>query len=383
MKGPSVTPFYAGEVGRRLGLRERAGLPTVPMHYGQPTAGAPARAIEAAHRIIDEDSLGYAELPALRERISAYYARRHGVQVDPERILLTSGASTALVVAYCALFETGDRVALLRPGYPAYRNTLRALRLEPHEIPCGAETQFRLTPAMIEALPEGIAGIVIASPANPTGAMLDAAELAAVLAACRERRIQVISDEIYHGISYGRLDACALEFDERAVVINSYSKLYRMPGWRLGWLVAPADWAPVMHSYVINMFLTASAVAQHAAVAAMDEGPDLEEWVRIYARNRARLIEGLAALGIHRLAPPDGAFYLYADIGHLTADSMQFCLRAADEIGVGMAPGIDFDPDEGHRYVRFSFAVTPEEIELALELLAAWLPGYRDAPGVA
>ena len=378
MRGPSVTPFYAGDIGVLGAARVRAGLPFIPMHYGQPSAGAPPAAIAAAQRVLDRDPLGYTELLELREKIVAYYAATHGVDVHIDRVLLTAGASAALVAAYAALFRPGDRVAMLRPGYPAYRNTLTALRLEPVEIHCGPGQGFHPTSAQLEALSPAPRGFVIASPANPTGAMLDSAQLGALLATCRTRGIRVISDEIYHGISFGKRAVSALEIDSSAIVINSFSKLYRMPGWRLGWMVVPRDWAAQIHSYLINMFLTPSTLAQHAAIAAMDEHEDLERWVRIYERNRSRLIEGLATLGITRIVPPDGAFYLYADIGHLTRDSMQFCLRAVDEIGVGLAPGIDFDPVEGHRFVRFSFAVTPDEIEDALERLAAWLPHYSE-----
>ena len=378
MRGPNVTPFHAGEIGARGAARVRAGLPFVPMHYGQPSAGAPAAAIAAAHRTLDRDPLGYTELPELREKIVAYYAATHSIELDIGRVLLTAGASAALVAAYAALFRPGDRVAILRPGYPAYRNTLAALRLDPVEIHCGPGQGFHPTPAQIEALSPAPQGFVVASPANPTGAMLDSHQLGALLSTCRARGIRVISDEIYHGISFGRRAVSALEIDSGAIVINSFSKLYRMPGWRLGWMVVPRDWAAQIHSYLINMFLTPSTLAQHAAIAAMDEHEDLERWVRIYERNRSRLIEGLATLGITRIVPPDGAFYLYADIGHLTRDSMQFCLRAVDEIGVGLAPGIDFDPVEGHRFVRFSFAVTPGEIEDALERLAGWLPHYSE-----
>lgn len=378
MRGARVTPFYAGDIGTRGTARLRAGLPFIPMHYGQPSAGAPAAAIAAAHRILDRDPLGYTELPELREKIAATYAREHGVRVEPDRVLLTAGASAALVAAYAALFQPGDRVAMLRPGYPAYRNALTALRLEPLEIHCGPEQGFHPTPAQLVALSPAPQGFVIASPANPTGAMLDRGPLTALLETCRARGIRVISDEIYHGISFGKRAVSALEIDPRAVVINSFSKFYRMPGWRLGWMIVPADWAAQVHSYLINLFLTPSTLAQHAALAAMDEQADLDHWVRIYERNRARLIAGLAALGVTRIVPPDGAFYLYADIGHLTRDSMQFCLRAVDEAGIGLAPGIDFDPLDGHRFVRFSFAVNPEEVEHALERLADWLPRYRD-----
>ncbi len=377
MKGPVIPPFYAGEIGRRGAARVRAGLPVLPMNFGQPTAGAPKSAIEVAHRILDSDPLGYWESVPLRERLAAHYAETYGVQIHPDRILLTAGASAALVAAFTALFRPGDRIALVRPGYPAYRNTLNALGLLPVEIDCTREPGYRPTPQMLAALDPAPAGFVLASPANPTGAMVDEQELAAFARVCRERGIQLISDEIYHGITFRGRAASALECEPRAVVINSFSKLYRMPGWRLGWMIVPQEYATPISSYLINMFLTPSTLSQHAALAAMAERADLESWVQVYARNRTRLIEGLSQMGIRGIAPPDGAFYLYADIGHVTRDSLQFCLRAIDEIGVGLAPGIDFDIQDGHRFVRFSYAISPQELERAIELLGNWLPGYR------
>ena len=378
LRGPAIPPFYAGEIGIRGAIRARAGLPLLSMNFGQPSAGAPAAAIAMAHRVLDRDPLGYVELAPLRERISRHYAESYGVEVAPEQILLTAGASAGLVATFAALFRPGDRIALIAPGYPAYRNTLRAMGLEPVELRCTLEQGFRPTPEMIESLDPAPAGFVLASPANPTGAMLDAEAMAAMTKTCRDRGIQLISDEIYHGITYGERAVSALESDPDVVVINSFSKLYRMPGWRLGWMVVPAAWVGTISAYLINMFLTPPTLAQHAALAAMDETEDLYRWVEIYLQNRDRLIAGLAAMGITGIAPPDGAFYLYADVGHLTQNSLEMCIRAVEEIGVALAPGIDFDPELGHSFIRFSFAVTPKEIEQALELLAQWLPTYRD-----
>lgn len=380
MKGPTIPPFYASEIGRRGAARARAGLPVFPMNFGQPTAGAPRAAIDVAHRILDSDPLGYWESVPLRESLATHYSQTYGVEVDPERILLTPGASAGLVAAFAALFRPGDRVALVRPGYPAYRNTLRALGLVPVEIPCTRERQYRPSAEQLAAIDPAPAGFILASPANPTGMMVDERELAQFANVCRERGIQLISDEIYHGITFRGRAASALECDPRAVVINSFSKLYRMPGWRLGWMVVPPEYAPAISAYLINMFLTPSTLAQHAAQAAMamEQREDLDHWVGVYARNRTRLIEGLSAMGITGIVPPDGAFYLYADIGHLTNDSLQFCVRAIEEIGVGLAPGIDFDPEDGHRFVRLSFAISPQEIEQVIELLRNWLPAYRE-----
>jgi aspartate/methionine/tyrosine aminotransferase len=378
MKGPVIPPFWAGEIGLKGAARARRGLPLVTMNFGQPTAGAPAAAIAEAHRILDCDTLGYFESVPLRERLSRHYTETYGVAIEPERILLTVGASAALVATFAALFEAGDRIALVQPGYPAYRNTLRAMGLEPVEMRCSHENGFRPTLDMLKALDPAPDGFILASPANPTGAMLDADALAEMTSYCRSHGIILISDEIYHGITYGDRACSALESDPEVVVINSFSKLYRMPGWRLGWMVVPRSWAPKISAYLINMFLTPPALSQHAALAAMDVTDDLHSWVDIYRQNRDRLIEGLARLGITDIAPPDGAFYLYADVGHLTQNSLEFCIRAVEETGVALAPGIDFDPEHGQRFIRFSFAVKPEEIDHALELLEAWLPDYRD-----
>lgn len=379
LKGAEIPPFYAGLVGQ-LGLaRRRAGLPLIPMHFGQPSSGAPAAAIAAAHHVLDNEPLGYMESAALIERLARHYQEAYGVNLEPQRILLTAGASAGLVAAFAALFNGEDRIALVSPGYPAYRNTLRAMGLTAVEMHCERAESYRPTPAMLAALDPAPSGFVLASPANPTGAMLDAAALEEMVCYCREKSITLISDEIYHGITYDQAALSALQFDDRAIVINSFSKLYRMPGWRLGWMVVPEDFAHQISAYLINMFLTPSTLAQHAALVAMDETDDLQAGVEIYRQNRQHLIVGLAALGITEIAPPDGAFYLYADVGHITNNSLAFCIRAVEETGVALAPGIDFDLQHGHRYVRFSFAVSPTEIATALELLQAWLPGYRDS----
>lgn len=379
LKGAEIAPFYAGDIGKRGLARRRAGLPLIPMHFGQPSSGAPAAAIAAAHQAMDKEPLGYMESAALIERLARHYEETYAVSVAPERILLTAGASAGLVAAFAALFDHDDRIALVSPGYPAYRNTLQALGLRVVEMHCERAESYRPSPGKLAALDPAPTGFVLASPANPTGAMLDAQALEEMVNYCRAEDITLISDEIYHGVTYGKPAASALQFDDRVIVINSFSKLYRMPGWRLGWMVVPEDFAQQINAYLINMFLTPSTLAQHAALVAMDETEDLQAGVATYRQNRKRLIAGLASLGITEIAPPDGAFYLYADVGHITHDSMAFCIRAVEEIGVALAPGIDFDPQHGHRYVRFSFAVSPQEIEAALDLLHDWLPGYRDS----
>ena len=378
-RGPDIPTFYAGDIGRLASARIHNGLEVIAMHFGQPSAGAPAAAIEQAHQQLDRNPLGYYESVPLQQRLSRHYAETYGIEVTPDRILLTAGASAGLVSAFAAFFKPGDEVALVTPGYPAYRNTLRAMGLKPVEIRCGAEQGFRPSAEMLARLNPAPAGFILASPANPTGAMLSTKAMSEVTTLCRERDIHLISDEIYHGITFGNRAISALESDPDAIVINSFSKLYRMPGWRLGWMVVPEAWASRLSAYLINMFLTPPTLAQYAALAALDVQDDLHTWVAIYQRNRDRLIDGLATMGIKGIAPPDGAFYLYADVRHVTSDSLAFCKRAVQEIGLALAPGIDFDPEHGHEFIRFSYAVRPEEIDRAIDLLAGWLPSYSDS----
>jgi aspartate/methionine/tyrosine aminotransferase len=377
VRGADIPPFYAGEIGRHAAALQRTGRRIIAMHFGQPTLGPPPAVLAAAHRAIDAGPKGYFESQELRERIARHYRDTYGVTVAAARILLTSGASAGLVAAFTTMFATGDRVGVTRPGYPAYRNSLAALGREPVEIDCDAAQGFRLDARRVTAAPGRLHGLVVASPGNPTGAMLSRTELAAVAQACRDRGTLLISDEIYHGISYGEAAATALECEPRALVINSFSKLYRMPGWRLGWLVAPQDCVARLSAHLINFFLTPPSAAQQAAIAAFDDPADLQAAVASYARNRARLLAELPAMGLAGIAPTDGAFYLYADVGHLTQDSLAFCRELLDDTGISIAPGIDFDPVHGHRFVRLSFAVSNEEVAEALALLRPWLQQRR------
>jgi aspartate/methionine/tyrosine aminotransferase len=374
-RGATIEPFYAGEIGMLAMARMRAGRPVIPMHFGQPSAGIPTQARAAAHASLDRDSSGYWLSAALRERIARHYGDTYGVDVAPERVLLTSGASAGLVTVFAALFAAGDRIGLARPGYPAYRNALKALGRTAVEIDCGAEARYRLRPEMLDASAEPLHGLIIASPANPTGAMLSRDQLGELVARCRRDGTRVVSDEIYHGVCYGTAPEAttALALEPEAIVLNSFSKLFRMPGWRLGWIVAPANCVRTLNDYLTNLFLVPSSLAQHAALAAFDDMPELVETVAQYARNRDCLLTELARLGLRGIAPPDGAFYLYADVGHLTDDSLAFCRRLVDETGVAIAPGIDFDPIHGHRHLRISFAISASEVEQALALLGPWL----------
>ncbi len=378
----AIDPFHAISIGELAYDLASRGRSVIHMEYGQPSTGAPAAAIAVAHRVLDADPMGYWENPALKARIARSYGEEHGVTVAPEQVILTCGASPALVLALSTLFAPGARVALARPGYVAYRNVLKALHMQPVELECGEAARFQLGAAALEALEPAPDGVIVASPANPTGTVIADGEMARIAAVCRRRGIRIVSDEIYHGISYVGPVRSALAFAPDAMVINSFSKYFSMAGWRLGWLVAPADLVEPARARMGNLFLTPPSLAQHAGLAAMDCREELEGHVATYARNRAAMLAGMDRLGLSRIAPPDGAFYIYADVGHLTGDSLAFCHRMLEETGVAAAPGIDFDPVHGNRFIRFSFAVSTALVEEALARLEPWfaaLPARRPA----
>lgn len=368
-RGADVPPFYAGQIARDAMKLARAGREIIPMHFGQPTIGPPPAVLEAAKRALTSNALGYWESDDLRERIARHYQDTYSVQVLPEQILLTSGASAGLVAIFTSIFQMGDRIAMARPGYPAYRNALNALQRTVIEIDCGPESGFQLTARHVESLPEAPHGLIVASPSNPTGAVIAPAELRAIVDVCRDRNIRLISDEIYHGITFGPQSATALAFHPEAIVVNSFSKLYRMPGWRLGWLVMPTPYVRRVQSHLTNLFLTPPALSQQAALAAFDSPDDLRAPVSTYARNREILLDALPKVNFPRITTPEGAFYIYADVSHVTNDSLAFCRRLLLDVGVAIAPGIDFDPINGNRFVRISFAGATAQIERAVELL--------------
>lgn len=369
---PSIDPFYAIGLSVLARQLESEGAKIIHMEFGQPSTGAPAAALAAAHQALDSDPGSYWESQELRARLSRHYQETYGVDLPPGRILLTCGASPALVLALSARFAAGDRVALARPGYVAYRNTLRALHLEPVEIPCGPDVDYQLTAAALERIEGPLAGAIIASPANPTGSILPPAELEAIVRVCDDRGLGLISDEIYHGLSYGERARSVLEFTDQAFVVNSFSKYFSMVAWRLGWLAASAAHADRARALVSNLFLTPPSLSQHAGLVAMDCREELEANLAVYRRNRALILESLPRLGLATIAPPDGAFYIYADVGHLTDDSLAFCERLLRDTGVAIAPGVDFDPVEGRRFIRISFAVSTDLVREGVERLVPW-----------
>ena len=375
-----IDPFHAIAIGVEAHRLEAQGRSILHMEFGQPSTGAPAAAIAEAHRVLDSDPMGYWESPALKERIALLYRERYGVAVEAEQILLTCGASPGLVLALSCLFAPGARVATARPGYVAYRNTMRAMYLEPVEVDCGPAERYQISAAALEAMEPAPDGVIIASPANPTGTIIPADEMARIAEVCARRGIRIVSDEIYHGLSYGEAAHSMLEFAPDAVVVNSFSKYFSMAGWRLGWVVFPQALIEAARARMGNLFLTPPSLAQHAGLKAFDCLDELEGHVAAYRRNRELLLAALPALGLKEIAPPDGAFYIYADVGHLTDDSLGFCRRLLEETGVATAPGIDFDPVDGHRHIRISFAVSTDRVEEAIRRLVPWFAaqGLKD-----
>ena len=376
----AIPPFYVMDVWAAAGERQRTHGDVVNLSAGQPSTGAPASVRAAAAAALDTDVLGYtfaAGIPELRAAIAAHYARAYELDVDAEQVLITTGSSGGFLLAFLAAFDAGDRVAMARPGYPCYRNILSALGCEVVELPCGPETRFQPTVAMLEALEEPVKGLVVASPANPTGTVLEPAELAALAEYCENTGVQLVSDEIYHGISYAGAPAtsCAWGSSREAIVVNSFSKYFSMTGWRLGWLLLPPRLLRAAHCLTGNFTVCPPALAQRAALGAFtsESYAEADAHVARYAINRQLLLDGLRRLGITRLAPADGAFYVYADVSHLTSDSMKLTYRLLAEIGLAVAPGLDFDPADGHRYIRLSFAGATEDITEALDRLGGWM----------
>jgi aspartate/methionine/tyrosine aminotransferase len=392
----AVPPFHVMDLLAAAAERARSHGDLLNLVAGQPSTPAPVAVREAARRALDEQVLGYTEalgIPELREAIAAHHQRFHGLSVTSEDVVVTTGSSGGFLLAFLAAFEAGDRVAMARPGYPCYRNVLRALGCEVVELPAGADSRFQPTVEMLESLETPVQGLVVASPANPTGTMLAPAELAALAVWCEQHGVQLISDEIYHGIQYAHLGAgrsadlstppggapvlnsSAWETSREAVVFSSFSKYFSMTGWRIGWMLVPERLRRPVDILTGNFTICPPVLSQYAAVEAFSESSyaECDGHVARYAENRRLLLEGLPKLGIGRLAPADGAFYVYADVSHLTDDSMALCRALLDETGVATAPGIDFDTQIGNRFLRMSFAGRPAEVGEALDRIGSWL----------
>jgi aspartate/methionine/tyrosine aminotransferase len=371
----AIDPFHVMEVMRAAAGREAAGERVLHLEVGQPSTPAPSGVLAAAARALRDDRLGYA--PALgtdelRHRIAGWYQQRYGVEVGPERVVVTTGASGSCVLAFLACWDPGRRVGVVEPGYPCYRNDLAAFGIEAVGIPVGPETGFRPTTPQLDAAGP-LDGLVLASPSNPTGTVLGADALAELVGWARQRDLWVVVDEIYHGITYAEPAPTALAADPGVVVINSFSKYFSMTGWRLGWIVAPVGLVGPLERLGQNLAISAPTLSQAAAVAAFDCVDELEANVARYRGNRALLLERLPHLGLTTMAPADGAFYCYVDVSAFDVPSPELCRRWLDELGVAVTPGIDFDPVRGRDWVRLSYAGAEAEIAEALDRLASWV----------
>ncbi len=373
-KRGQVPPFIVMDVMRAANERAAAGGDVLHLEVGQPSTGAPAAVVAAAKAALDSDVLGYTlalGLEPLRRRIADNYRADYGVAVRPENVVVTTGSSGAFLLAFLAAFEPGDRVGIACPGYPAYRNILAALGVEPVLIPVGEDSRFLPTARRLAAFGQKLDGLIVASPSNPTGSMLSAAEMAELVAYCHQEGIRLVSDEIYHGLSYAGPAATAAGHGE-VITINSFSKYYSMTGWRLGWMVVPDDLLRAVECLAQNLFISPPSLSQAAALAVFDCKDELNANVARYAQNRQILLAELPAAGFGQLAPADGAFYLYANVARWTDDSLAFCRRMLAETGVAATPGVDFDPLDGRHFVRFSFAGATADMAEAARRLQAW-----------
>ncbi|MGB3009971.1 MAG: pyridoxal phosphate-dependent aminotransferase [Mycobacterium sp.] len=375
-----IPPFHVMDVWLAAAERQRTHGDLVNLSAGQPSTGAPAPVLAAAAAVLKSGELGYTValgIPELREMIAGSYARRYGLDVTAADVVLTTGSSGGFLLAFLACFDVGDRVAIASPGYPCYRNILCALGCEVVEIECGPATRFQPTVQMLAELDPPVKGLIVASPANPTGTVLPPQELVDIARWCDTEGVRLISDEVYHGLVYPGAPAtsCAWETSRDAVVVNSFSKYFAMTGWRLGWLLVPAELRRAVDCLTGNLTICPPVLSQYAAVAAFtpEAIAEVDGYLHHYAANRESLLAGLHRMGLSRLAPADGAFYIYADVSDFTGDSLRFCEELLAETGLAIAPGVDFDTVRGGSFVRLSFAGPATDIDEAVRRLGPWL----------
>ena len=375
-----IPPFYVMDVWLAAAARQRSHGDLVNLSAGQPGVGAPEPVRAAAAAALHLNQLGYTValgLPELRAAIAADYRRRHGIEVEPDAVVVTTGSSGGFLLAFLSCFDVGDRVALASPGYPCYRNILSALGCEVVDIPCGPQTRFQPTARMLAELDPPVQGVIVASPANPTGTVIPPDELAAIASWCEASGARLISDEVYHGLVYDGAPqtSSAWQTSRNALVVNSFSKYFAMTGWRLGWLLVPPELRRAVDCLAGNFTICPPVLSQIAAVAAFtpEAIAEADGHLRQYAINRSRLLDGLRRIGLDRLAPTDGAFYVYADVSGFTDDSLGFCSKLLSDTGVAIAPGIDFDTARGNAFVRLSFAGPTADIDEALRRIGPWL----------
>jgi len=355
---------------------EKRGKEVVHLEVGQPSTGIPKSTLKHLKKIMDRDALGYTVatgIPELRRRLSQYYTERYGADVPSDRIFITTGSSAGFQLAFLSAFDAGQRVALASPGYPAYRHMLSSLGIEPVLLNTTLETRYQPSAELLSALAKPVDGLILASPSNPTGTIIPNDDFVTLVNYCRENEIRLISDEIYHGITYGTPVSTAAAFGGPDIVINSFSKYFSMTGWRIGWMVVPKDLKRSIECLAQNHYISPPTISQWAALHVLDSRKELDACVARYAANRDILLEGLPDAGMTRLAPSDGAFYLYADLKDLTDDSITFCQKLLREAGVALTPGVDFDPDRGRSTLRISFAGSNEDMHEAVRRIRNWL----------
>ncbi|OAN92244.1 pyridoxal phosphate-dependent aminotransferase [Sulfitobacter geojensis] len=370
----AVDPFIVMDVMQAAAKAEAEGQHIIHMEVGQPGTGAPKGAVDALKNAMDDGALGYTValgLPALRARIARMYGEWYNVDLDPNRVVITSGSSGGFILAFTSLFDTGDRVGIGAPGYPSYRQILKALALTPVDLQTSLENRLQPVPADFADM--DLAGLMVASPANPTGTMLDHAAMKALIDACAAQGASFISDEIYHGVEYDQKAVTALEVTDDCYVINSFSKYFSMTGWRVGWMVVPEDHVRVVERIAQNMFICAPHASQVAALAAMDCDDELQANMDVYRANRALMLSGLKEAGFTSFAPPDGAFYVYADVSEHTSDSLSFAAEILEKAQVSVTPGLDFDPQRGATTLRFSYARSTADIAEGLARLKTFM----------
>ena len=371
-----IPPFIVMDVMRAANERAASGSDVLHLEVGQPSSPAPKKVIETAQFVLADDKLGYTDalgISLLREKISGHYRDTYGVNLDPKRIVITSGSSGGLLLSFLSSFDVGDCVGMATPGYPAYKNMLKSLGVKVVEVPVDSKSHFQLKREVLDKLSENLDGLIISSPSNPTGSMISSSGMRDLVDWCDRRGTRLISDEIYHGIVYGEQASTALSYGTDVIIINSFSKYFSMTGWRLGWMVIPESMIRSIECLAQNLYISPPSLSQMAAVAVFDCMDELNENVARYRINRDILLEKLPNAGLERFAPVDGAFYIYANVSHLTNDSSEFCKRMLSEIGVAMTPGIDFDGINGKSYVRLCFAGATQDINQATARLQKWL----------
>ena len=374
----NVDPFIVMDVMEAARKAEQSGKNIIHMEVGQPGTPAPKLANESVKKQIQTNNLGYTValgLPELRSRISKLYGEWYNLDLNPERVIITTGSSGAFILSFATLFDQGNRVGVGSPGYPSYRQILKAQSLIPVDIETDLQNKFQPTPEDIKN--NNLNGLLVASPANPTGSMLDKSSLEKLITTCKENDVSFISDEIYHGIEYETKSVSALEITDDCYVINSFSKYFSMTGWRIGWMVVPEDHVRQVEKVSQNLFICPPHVSQIAALAALDAKDELNENVKVYKKNREILLKELPEAGFTTFSPPDGAFYIYVDISKFSTDSLNFCKKVLDEAGVAITPGLDFDQKRGSSTIRFSYARSTEDIIEGAKRIKKFMSNYN------